>query len=184
MIGCAALLAGASGPIMELVIPLKMKSMTALFLILLGFAMSGISFLEKITKVFSPNTVIKIMIVLVIDHIFWGDIQWHLMRWDILLDWNSQLLINISLAVFSGFVLSLLGVFTGAITKKIEDFNKKYLQYAQMLSMVLLGIKVFGWLTISSQLIILPLIIGLGAGLLPVMLNSMAVALPLQLHNK
>lgn len=142
---------GLFKPIFVYVAPENFAILTSAFLITLGIKISGFHKLDKMWGI-NPGCAIRVIMLA----FFLNAIQVRPI-FGICSDWN--LMMNISVAVLSGFAFICLGLLFSALTTLCNNFDFSWLKKGQAGSLILMGFKII-FPIIPAWLVLIPLAFG------------------------
>ncbi|HHL33266.1 MAG TPA: hypothetical protein ENJ30_02755 [Desulfobulbaceae bacterium] len=127
-------------PMIKGIMPDGMYLLTAVFLILLGCAMSGIQSLKRIEAAIGCGRVLKIFLLLLVVNLVRPGHQW---VWHINSD--KAVLFNALLSVVAGYLLSCSGIILNRLINTANGFSRSIFSLGQGISLLLMGLALLGY---------------------------------------
>ena len=154
VIAVAAIGVATAEPMIRVMVPDQLYLLTAMFLIALGMFSSGIKILVRVGKFIGVSVLVRCMLVLIAANSLATSC-------DLIfkVSFEPALLRNVGIAVVCGWLLSSIGAFVGILIESLDNFDRRPLDIGGGISLVLMGLKVLGYL-LPGWVIMIPLISG------------------------
>ena len=154
VVAVAAIGVAMAEPMIRVMVPGQLHLLTAVFLIALGMFLSGITILVRVAKFMGVSVLVRCMLLLIAANSLATSC-------DLIfkVSFEPALLRNVGIAVVCGWLLSSIGAFVGILIASLDNFDRRPLDIGGGISLVLMGLKLLGYL-LPGWVIIIPLVSG------------------------
>lgn len=154
IVGGAAIGVAMAEPLIAAMVPGQLHLLTAVFLIALGMYLSGIKILVRAAKFMGVSVLVRCMLVLIAANSLTTSC-------DLIfkVSFEPVLLRNVGIAVLSGCLLTSIGAVAGILIASLDNFDRRPLDIGGGISLVLMGLKILGYL-LPGWVLIIPLVSG------------------------